>query len=173
MSKMGSHDPFGYLKHKLWPKEGSGVKLAVWLPTTKSRESPWFPCVQVVCHIPLKSSQRGLQICFRCHFNQRFAHKVMGPQSRGNPNLRNFEIPKAPARPSTPKCYEPGSVPQLFILSMFSHLDSQLNLSRSLGCVTPLFSWGERTRLFFFPHVWWECTFFVWTVLLYGIWLVS
>jgi len=22
MSKMGSHDPFGYLKHKLWPKEG-------------------------------------------------------------------------------------------------------------------------------------------------------
>jgi hypothetical protein len=20
MSKMGSHDPFGYLKHKLWPK---------------------------------------------------------------------------------------------------------------------------------------------------------
>jgi hypothetical protein len=22
MFKMGSHDPFGYLKHKLWPKEG-------------------------------------------------------------------------------------------------------------------------------------------------------
>jgi hypothetical protein len=22
MSKMGSHDPFEYLKHKLWPKEG-------------------------------------------------------------------------------------------------------------------------------------------------------
>ncbi len=21
MSKMGSHDPFGHLKHKLWPKE--------------------------------------------------------------------------------------------------------------------------------------------------------
>jgi hypothetical protein len=27
MSKMGSHCSFGYLKHKLWPKEGSGVKL--------------------------------------------------------------------------------------------------------------------------------------------------
>jgi hypothetical protein len=25
MFKMGLHDPFGYLKHKLWPKEGSGV----------------------------------------------------------------------------------------------------------------------------------------------------
>ncbi len=22
---MGLHDPFGYLKHKLWPKEGSGI----------------------------------------------------------------------------------------------------------------------------------------------------
>jgi hypothetical protein len=29
MSKMGSHDPFGHLKHKLWPKERLGAKLAV------------------------------------------------------------------------------------------------------------------------------------------------
>jgi hypothetical protein len=29
MSKMGSHDPFGYLKHKLWPKGGHGIKLAI------------------------------------------------------------------------------------------------------------------------------------------------
>ncbi len=27
MFKVGSPDPFGHLKHKLWPKEGSGVKL--------------------------------------------------------------------------------------------------------------------------------------------------
>jgi hypothetical protein len=26
MSGMGSHDPFGYLKHKLWPKERLKVK---------------------------------------------------------------------------------------------------------------------------------------------------
>jgi len=25
MFKMGSHDPFGHLKHKLWPKEGNQV----------------------------------------------------------------------------------------------------------------------------------------------------
>ncbi len=25
MSNMGSYDPFGYFKHKLWPKEGLGV----------------------------------------------------------------------------------------------------------------------------------------------------
>jgi len=28
MSKMGSHCSFGHMKHKLWPKEGPGVKLA-------------------------------------------------------------------------------------------------------------------------------------------------
>jgi hypothetical protein len=32
MSKMGLHDPFGHLKHKLWPKEGSGVKFAKLTP---------------------------------------------------------------------------------------------------------------------------------------------
>jgi len=29
MSEMGFHDPFGHLKHKLWPKERSGVKLTI------------------------------------------------------------------------------------------------------------------------------------------------
>jgi hypothetical protein len=42
MSKMGSHDPFGHLKHKLWSKERLRVKLAIWLPITKSQES--FKC---------------------------------------------------------------------------------------------------------------------------------
>jgi hypothetical protein len=42
MSKMGLHDPFGHLKHKLWPNEGSRVKLSIWLLTTKSRELPKF-----------------------------------------------------------------------------------------------------------------------------------
>jgi hypothetical protein len=43
MSKMGSHDPFGHFKHKLWPKERLGVKLAIRLLTTQSRELPQFP----------------------------------------------------------------------------------------------------------------------------------
>jgi hypothetical protein len=29
MSKAGSHDPFGHFKHKLWPQERLGVKLAI------------------------------------------------------------------------------------------------------------------------------------------------
>jgi hypothetical protein len=90
MSKMGSHNPFGHLKHKLWSKERSGVKLTIWLSTIKSWESTRFPCVQVACDIPLERSQRGLQLCFRPHFNPRFACKVIGPQSRGSPNFGNF-----------------------------------------------------------------------------------
>jgi hypothetical protein len=74
MFKMGSHDPLGFLKHKLWPKEKLRIKL------TKSQESPWFPCVQVVCHIPLESVFWGLQLCLRPHLNQRFAHKVGPPK---------------------------------------------------------------------------------------------
>jgi len=77
---MSLHDPFEHLKHKLWPKERPGVKLAIWLLTTKSPKSTRFPCVQVACNILLKSSRQGVQLCFRPHFNRRFAHKVMGPK---------------------------------------------------------------------------------------------
>jgi hypothetical protein len=78
MFKMGSHIPFKYFKHKLWPKERSRIKLSIWFPTTKSRELPWFTCMQVMCHILLASSWRGLQILFKPHFNRRSAQNVMG-----------------------------------------------------------------------------------------------
>ncbi len=29
MSEMGPHDPFDYIKHKLWPKKGSEVKVPI------------------------------------------------------------------------------------------------------------------------------------------------
>jgi hypothetical protein len=42
--------------------------------------------------------------------------------------------PRTPTYPYTPsKCYKLGSVPQLFLLPMFSPLDSHLSLWRSLG----------------------------------------
>jgi hypothetical protein len=43
--KWACNDLFGYLKHKLWPKEESGIKLKIWLPTTKSQKLPWLICV--------------------------------------------------------------------------------------------------------------------------------
>jgi hypothetical protein len=82
---------FGWLKHKLWPKERLEVKLAIWFPTIKSQESPRFPFVQVACNIQLESSWWKLQFYFGPHFNQRSAHKVMDLQSRGNLNFGNFE----------------------------------------------------------------------------------
>jgi hypothetical protein len=90
---MGLHDPFGYLKHKLWSKERSRVKLAVWLLTTKSQELTWFPHVQVACNIPLENSQLGLQLCFRPHCNQRSTREVMRPQRRESPSCGNFGTP--------------------------------------------------------------------------------
>jgi len=93
---MGSHCSLRHLKHKLWPKEGPGVKLPIWLPTRKSRESTQFICLQMTCNIPLESSRRELQLCFRLHLNRRFARKVMGLQSRGSPNWRDFGTPGLP-----------------------------------------------------------------------------
>jgi hypothetical protein len=93
MFKMGSHDPFGHFKHKLWLKEGPGVKLAIWFPTTKSQESPQLPYVQVVCNMLLKNFQRRLQLYFKPPLNQSYAHKVIGPQSRESLNFENFETP--------------------------------------------------------------------------------
>jgi hypothetical protein len=90
MSKMGSHDPIRYLKHKLWPKERSWVKFSIWLPTTKRWESPSFPSLEVACHILLKSSWQGLQLWFRPHLNRRSTHKVMGLQRCESPNFGNF-----------------------------------------------------------------------------------
>jgi hypothetical protein len=86
MFEMGLHDPF-QLKHKLWSKEGSGVKLPIWLPTIKSLESPRFPYVQVACNIMLKSSWRGLQLCFRPHLNQSLHTKLWAPKVTKDPTL--------------------------------------------------------------------------------------
>jgi hypothetical protein len=91
MSKMALHEPFRHLQHKLCVKEGPGVKLVVWLPTTKSQESTRFSCVQAACDIPLESSRRGLQLCFRPHHNRRFAQEVMRPQSCGSPSCCKWE----------------------------------------------------------------------------------
>jgi len=87
---MNSHDPFGYLKHKLWPKERPWIKLLIWPLTTKSQKLPIFPCVQVVCYIPLESSQQGLQLFFKPHLNERSAHKIIDLQSCRNLNFENF-----------------------------------------------------------------------------------
>jgi hypothetical protein len=90
MSKMGLYRPFGHPKHKLWSKERPGVKLAIWLPTTKSRELTQFPYVQEMCNIPLEISWWGLQLCFRPCCHRRSAQEVMCLQSCRSPRCWNF-----------------------------------------------------------------------------------
>jgi hypothetical protein len=75
--------------NKLWPKKGWESYCQIWFPTTKSQEEPQFSCVQMACNIVLESFRKGLQLCFKLHEDWRSAHKVMAPQSRGNPNFGN------------------------------------------------------------------------------------
>jgi hypothetical protein len=56
---------------------------SIWLLTTKSEESPWFPCMQVACNISLKRSRREIQLCFRPHLNQSLHTKLWAPKVAG------------------------------------------------------------------------------------------
>jgi hypothetical protein len=90
---MALHEPFGHLQHTLWSKERRGVKLAVWLPTTKSRESTRSRCVEVKCDTPLKISQRELQLWFKPRPDPSLGQEVMNAQSPGSPNRNSFRTP--------------------------------------------------------------------------------
>jgi hypothetical protein len=75
------------------PRESIPGVCQFWLPTTKSQESTRNTWLQTTCDIPLESSQRELQLCFRSHFDPRSARKVMGLQSFGSPVGRDFGTP--------------------------------------------------------------------------------
>jgi hypothetical protein len=93
MSKMGSHHPFGHLKHKLWPKEGPRVKLAIWFPTIKSQESTQFRCVQVTCDTFWKVLDEGYNFASDLISIQGLHAKLWGPKVAGIPTFGNFGTP--------------------------------------------------------------------------------
>jgi len=80
-AQMASHRSFGHLQPKLWAKEGLGVKLSIWLPTTKSQESTSFRHRLKECNTVLESSQRELQLWFRPHPDSSSGWRVMSIQS--------------------------------------------------------------------------------------------
>jgi hypothetical protein len=82
---MASHWPFGHLSPKLWAKEGPEVKLAIWFPTTKSRESTFFRRPNWECDTYLERSRQGLQLWFRPCRDQTSQLGVMSSQSPGTP----------------------------------------------------------------------------------------
>jgi hypothetical protein len=106
---MASQEPFEHLQHKLWSKERLGVKLTIWLPTIKSRESTWSQCVQVESNTPSKSFWGELQVCFRLHSNQRSELGVMSSQSPGSLNRDSFRTLLWESRDKKPfgcRCHE-------------------------------------------------------------------
>jgi hypothetical protein len=102
MSKMASHEPFGRLQPKLWAKEGSGVKLAVWLLTTKSREPTSSRRLQQECDMALESSRRKLQLWFKPCPDPSLGREVMNAQSPESPNQDNFGTPLWESREKEP-----------------------------------------------------------------------
>jgi hypothetical protein len=87
---MASHWSFGHLQPKLWAKERPGVKLAIWLSTTKSRESTRSQLALGECDTALKSSLLGLQVWFRPRPDRRLGREVTMPQSPGSPKSGQF-----------------------------------------------------------------------------------
>jgi hypothetical protein len=93
MSKMTSHEPFGHLQPKLWAKEGSGIKLAIWLLTIKSRESTSSRHPLMECDMVLESSQGEIQLWLRPRSNRILQSGDMSSQSLGTPTRDNFGTP--------------------------------------------------------------------------------
>jgi len=82
---MASHWPFRHLQPKLWAKEGLGVKLVVWLPTTKSQESTSSRHRLEECDTALESSRRELQHWFRIRPDPSLGRGAMAVQSSESP----------------------------------------------------------------------------------------
>jgi hypothetical protein len=85
ISKMPSHWAFGHLSRKLWAKEGPGVKLAIWLPITKSQESTSSRSPNRECDTSLERSRQGLQVRFRPRRDPISQSGVMSSQSPRTP----------------------------------------------------------------------------------------
>jgi hypothetical protein len=64
--------------------------MSIWLPISKSRELPWFICIQVAYNISFKRFRQVIQLCFQLHFHKRSAKKIMGFQSWRSINFKIF-----------------------------------------------------------------------------------
>jgi hypothetical protein len=93
MPKMSLHVSFEHLQPKLWAKERSRVKLPIWLPTTKSRESTSFRRLLKECDMALESSLGELQLWFRPCPNPSLGRGVMSIQIPGTPTRDSFGTP--------------------------------------------------------------------------------
>jgi hypothetical protein len=87
MSKMGLHDPFRHLKHKLWPKESSGVKLVVWLSTIKVENRPDFLACRWCATYCWKAFDKGYSFAWNLISIGSLHTKLWGPKVAKVPAL--------------------------------------------------------------------------------------
>ncbi len=90
----------------------------------------------MACHISLESSQHGLQLFFRHHLNRRSTQKVMGIQSCGSANFKNF---------GTPNLGLPGQN-DIWVLAMWPSIDNTIR-GKVMG--SPSSSCGESCESMF------------------------
>jgi hypothetical protein len=112
MSEMALHESFGHFQPKLWAKERPGVELAIWLLTTKSRESTQSWCAMEECNMALESSQGELQDWFRPRPDQRLGREVTMTQSPRSPKWDNFRTSLWESRDKKPLGHEHGGATQ-------------------------------------------------------------
>ncbi len=91
ISKMGLHDPFEYLKHKLWPKKRLGVKLPIWLQTTKSRKCPYLLTFRWHVAYHWKTLDEGYNF-FQTSFQSKVYTKSYGPPKSWESPFREFQL---------------------------------------------------------------------------------
>jgi hypothetical protein len=83
MFKMGSHDPFGDLKHKLWPKEGVGNQIANLTPNhQKSGIALISLSASGLSHIVGKISSRAITLLETSLQSEVFKQSYGPPKSR-------------------------------------------------------------------------------------------
>jgi len=81
---MGSHCSFRHLKHKLWPKEGPGVKLSICQTPDqkKSRIDPIYLATDNMRHIVEKLSTRATTLLQTAPRSEVFSQSYGAPKSR-------------------------------------------------------------------------------------------
>ncbi len=99
---MGSHDPFGHMKHKLWPKERSGVKLVVWFWPLKIGNQPNFIVCRWRATYLWKVLDEGYKFSLDFIVIEGLHPKLWGPKVRGIPTLGISGFPFGSPRT---KCY--------------------------------------------------------------------
>jgi len=93
MSKMGLHDPFWHLKHKLWPNERPVVKLPIWPWPLKVGNLSNFLACRWRATYRWKALNKGYNFALDLISIKDFHTKLWAPKVVGVPTLEISGLP--------------------------------------------------------------------------------